>query len=137
MAERKYVLLTSFRVCARLVAYGELRGSGVRVPSEGLSVTGAIWEAMSYLPSPALRQDHIDDTVISHSSSRDKGFEFVPEGLGKLGLCMPPPASETLTPDVPPPENEEEESDVLLTPIGRAAVEMVWLGCLALTSFGP
>ena len=38
-----------------------------------------------------------------------------------------------------PPSNEmddEQEEEVVLTPIGRAAIEMAWLGCMAVTSFG-
>ena len=39
--------------------------------------------------------------------------------------------------DEEPEEEEPEEIDVNLTPIGRAAVEMAWLGSMAVTCFGP
>lgn len=126
-------LLRSFRVNARLVSYDDLRGSGVRVPSYGLTITGSMAEAMRYLPSPSIREQKLDEVVICHCTSRSTGMKFDPDGLTKLGLCMPtdkPAASQI--PDSVIPEQEE----AVLTPIGRAAVEMAWLGCMAITSFG-
>ncbi|KAI0093071.1 hypothetical protein BDY19DRAFT_1045374 [Irpex rosettiformis] len=126
-------LLRSFRVNARLVSYDDLRGTGVRVPSYGLTVTGPMAEAMRYLPSPSIREQRLDEVVICHCTSRNSGMKFDPDGLSKLGLCMPTetPAAMQI-PDSVIPEPEE----AILTPIGRAAVEMAWLGCMAVTSFG-
>ncbi|KAI0753925.1 hypothetical protein BC629DRAFT_1554281, partial [Irpex lacteus] len=126
-------LLRSFRVNARLVSYDDLRGTGVRVPSFGLTVTGPMAEAMRYLPSPSIREQRLDEVVICHCTSRNSGMKFDPDGLSKLGLCMPTetPAAMQI-PDEVIPDSEE----AVLTPIGRAAVEMAWLGCMAVTSFG-
>ncbi|KAI0699543.1 hypothetical protein BC835DRAFT_1330590 [Cytidiella melzeri] len=126
-------LLRSFRVNARLVSYDDLRGTGVRVPSYGLTITGSMAEAMRYLPSPLIREQRLDEVVICHCTSRSSGMKFDPDGLSKLGLCMPTntPAAMQI-PDSVIPEPEE----AVLTPIGRAAVEMAWLGCMAVTSFG-
>ena len=129
----RIISLRSFKVIARLVSYADLRETGVRVPAFGLSVTGSLKEATCHLPPPEIREQSLDDIIIGHSLSREKGVEFVPEGLQKLGLCMP-----TLTPQPQPTSETDmpEEEDVVLTPIGRAAVEMAWLGCMAVTSFG-
>ncbi|KAL0956815.1 hypothetical protein HGRIS_002926 [Hohenbuehelia grisea] len=135
--DNKNILLSAFHVSARLVGYSELIGSGVRVPDEGLSVTGPMSEALETMPSPEIRQVHQGDFLIGLCQSRDAGMEFFPEGLVKMGLCIvisPPPRDNSMPPD----ETEEaEEPDIVLSPIGRAAVEMVWVGCMALTSFGP
>lgn len=131
--ERKRIIaLRCFKAVARLVSYADLRETGVRVPSFGLSITGSMAEATRYLPPPSIREQRLDDIVIGHCFGRERGIEFLPEGLQKLGLCMPtanPPRQPTSETDMP------EEEDVVLTPIGRAAVEMAWLGCMAVTSF--
>ncbi|KAI0076114.1 hypothetical protein K474DRAFT_1708410 [Panus rudis PR-1116 ss-1] len=126
------ISLTSFRVCARLVSYADLRDTGVRLPDYGLSVTGSMTEATQYLPPREIRDKNLDDVIIGLCNSRRAGMEFYSEGLATLGLCMPQDAP------VPLPVREEDpivEVDVKLTPIGRAAVEMAWLGCMALTCF--
>lgn len=125
--DSKTVCLAMFRVCGRLVGYDELRGSGVRLPNMGLSITGPMWEGMQDIPPASLRDNHPDDFVIGYCHGRSKGFEFVPEGLTRLGLAVL--VAHTDNP-------REFEIPVVLTSIGRAAVEMIWLGCLALTSFG-
>jgi hypothetical protein len=141
---QKNVYLSTFRVDARLVGYNDLRGSGIRLPSDGLAITAPAWEAVSYNDEAAREVMQMSETVICVCSSREKGFHFQPEGLTKLGLCSqdevapsphPPPVN--LGPQFPPHLYEYEQSEVepFLTPIGRAAVEMVWLGCLAITSF--
>ncbi|KAH7913471.1 hypothetical protein BJ138DRAFT_1081529 [Hygrophoropsis aurantiaca] len=139
--DNKNIFLPAFRVTAKLVDYDDLRGTGVRVPSEGLAVTVPVWEAISYHQSSALRTDQqAAGTVICHCYNRDKGFNFVPEGLYSLGLCSRTPLSDELTFQSSSASiNEEQAGDIdwHLTPIGRAVVEMVWLGCLAVTSFGP
>ncbi|KIJ18578.1 hypothetical protein PAXINDRAFT_97359 [Paxillus involutus ATCC 200175] len=129
----KSVFLPAFRVIARVVTYDELRFTGVRVPSDGLAITGPAWEAMSYTDSPPSRNS-LKDTVICVCNSRDQGFVFLPDGLYQLGLCT---AEELPIDPNLGPEDAQEESEKLLTTIGRATVEMIWLGCLAITSFGP
>ena len=128
----RLIALHSFRVCARLVSYSDLRETGVRVPAYGLSITGSMTEAVQYLPPLSIREQRLDDLVIGMCHGRSGGMEFLPEGLKKLGLCMPSDAPA-------PPVSELEpvpEEVMVLTPIGRAAVEMAWLGCMAVTSFG-
>ncbi|EKM54405.1 uncharacterized protein PHACADRAFT_258231 [Phanerochaete carnosa HHB-10118-sp] len=128
----RIISLRCFKAVARLVSYIDLRETGVRVPSFGLSVTGSLKEATRYLPPPSIREEKLDDIAIGSCMGRERGVEFYPEGLQKLGLCMPtlnPPRQPTSETDV------VEEEEVLLTPIGRAAVEMAWLGCMAVTSF--
>ncbi|KAL4244794.1 hypothetical protein ABKN59_011554 [Abortiporus biennis] len=128
------ITLQSFRVCARLVSYKDLNTTGVRLPDHGLSVTGSLIEATKFLPSAAIREMRLDDVVIGICHSRSTGMEFIPEGLAKLGLCMP---TDDPIPPAPIREDEEvEEVAIYLTPIGRAAVEMAWLGCMAVTCFG-
>ncbi|TCD69797.1 hypothetical protein EIP91_006110 [Steccherinum ochraceum] len=108
--------------------------TSVRLPDCGLSITGSMTEAARFLPPPSIRDQSLDDIVVGVCHTRDNGMEFLPEGLVKLGLCMP-----TDQPyHAPVSEDEEpEEIDVNLTPIGRAAVEMAWLGSMAVTCFGP
>ncbi|OAX39783.1 hypothetical protein K503DRAFT_769194 [Rhizopogon vinicolor AM-OR11-026] len=146
---QKNVYLSNFRVNARLVQYDALRGTGIRVPNDGLAITAPAWEAVSYSVDAARAgATQLNETTICVCSSREKGFQFLQEGLTRLGLCsreeivpVPPlpPAPDAL-PQLYAYAYEYEQPDVellLLTPIGRAAVEMVWLGCLAITSFSP
>ena len=126
---------SAFRVCARLVSYHDFLGTGVRLPSEGLTITGSMAEAMADLPPASIREKHPGDVVIGVCSGRDRDIEFIPEGLACVGLCT---AVEEQPPQPPSPVHEEEMMDEVdpvytLTPIGRAAVEMAWLGCLAIT----
>ena len=141
----KTVILSEFKVSARLVGYSELRGTGVRLPNTGLSVTGSPQEAVEYMPPLLPAGEHRRDfTVIAHCDGRDRGVVFEPMGLDKLGLCLPREPEPDRAKDSHEQlqqfgnwEYEEpEEQPFLLSPIGRAAVEMVWLGCLAMTSFG-
>ncbi|KAK7005914.1 hypothetical protein R3P38DRAFT_2647596 [Favolaschia claudopus] len=122
------VLLSSYHISARLVSHADLQGSGVRVPDEGLSVLGPWHEAWLTMPQIATRDHGL--LVIGTCASRDAGIEFDPEGLVKMGLCIP----------VPPEATEDElqsEPVAELTPIGKAVLEMAWIGCIAVTSFGP
>lgn len=128
--EERDVLLPAFHVSARLVGYEEQRGSGVRLPSDGLRVTGALADALRAVPAPAVRAE---ECVIGVCSGRESGIEFQPEGLVKMGLCLPAPAPD---PAAAAGALGEEETEALLSPIGRAAVEMAWVGCMAVTSFG-
>jgi hypothetical protein len=122
------ILLTSYRISARLVSHADLQGSGVRVPDEGLAVLGPWHEAWLTMPQIATRDHGL--LVIGTCVSRDAGIEFDPEGLVKMGLCIPVPL-EAGTEDL------EEEPVAELTPIGKAVLEMAWIGCIAVTSFGP
>lgn len=125
------IALQAFRVCARLVNYTDMRETGVRLPDCGLSVTGSMIEAKRYLPPKEIREMALDDIVIGICHTRQTGMEFLPEGLVKLGLTM----QEDVQIPLPREEDEVPELDVQLTPIGRAAVEMAWLGCMAVTCF--
>lgn len=130
----KPAFLPAFRVVARVVAYDELQLSGIRIPSDGLAVSGPEWEAINYpTPSP-LRDAQMIDTVVCQCESRELGFYFLEHGLLKLGLCT----REESPADFPSESEEEDDREAksTLTAIGRAAVEMIWLGCLAITSFG-
>jgi len=126
----KTIILSSFRVSARLIAYDELSGCGVRLPSTGLSVTGPVREAMHYAPPQSIHAQHHDDSVVATCMGREQGIQFIPEGLFKLGLTFPTSEME------PQVVVDLEVGLTRLSPIGRAAVEMIWLGCMALTSFG-
>ncbi|KAJ7359235.1 hypothetical protein DFH08DRAFT_686058, partial [Mycena albidolilacea] len=121
------ILLTSYHISARLVSHADLQGSGVRVPDEGLAVLGPWHEAWLTMPQIATRDHGLLD--IGTCVSRDAGIEFDPEGLVKMGLCIP----------VPPEAGAEdlEEPAAELTPIGKAVLKMAWIGCIAVTSFGP
>ncbi|TFK70612.1 hypothetical protein BDN72DRAFT_856799 [Pluteus cervinus] len=224
------ILLTSFHISARLVSYRDLQGYGVRVPDEGLTVTGKLESAFDEMPQ-AIRERNRDkektssmvtpagiggglpflsslspsyspssstnfgtvsapatslssssttalaqsrlveqmDYVVGVCHSRDAGIEFFPEGLVKMGLCLvTPPTKEIIANAQAAAQAEKElalggmnseardaigplngpglseaeafvppEPVVSLTQIGRAVVEMAWLGGMALTSFGP
>jgi hypothetical protein len=125
-----HVMLTSFRVCARLVGYDELRDSGIRLPSQGLSVKGPLEAALASIPPSSIRDDY-QDVVIGVCYSREKGVEFIPEGFDKVGLCLPP------TGPLRPGSDGGVDPVYEVSPLGLAAVEMAWAGCMALTSFGP
>ncbi|KAF5386107.1 hypothetical protein D9615_002254 [Tricholomella constricta] len=131
--DRASVLLSTFHITARLVQYKELQGTGVRVPDEGLTVTGPLGDAFNQMPPPVTETSPYE-WVLGMCHSREGGIEFYPEGLIKMGLCL-----QTSAPREAPTSEEEEfpEPDVKLTPVGRAVLEMAWLGALALTSFGP
>ena len=133
---RDHVLLTTFHISARVVAYHDLQGSGVRIPDQGLAVQGPLADAYGSMPT-SIRDQGLVDWVIGVCHSREAGIEFVPESLEKMGLCRTFPNSPTLSTRDLRDEEDEEESDLVLTPIGRAVIEMAWLGGMALTSFGP
>ncbi|KAJ7835973.1 hypothetical protein B0H13DRAFT_2423588 [Mycena leptocephala] len=122
------ILLTSYHISARLLSHADLQGSGVRVPDEGLAVLGPWYEAWLTMPPIATRNYGL--LVIGTCASREAGIEFDPEGLVKMGLCIPVP------PDAGADELQEEPV-AELTPIGKAVLEMAWIGCMAVTSFGP
>ncbi|KAK0505088.1 hypothetical protein EDD18DRAFT_1127667 [Armillaria luteobubalina] len=122
--DERNILLNEFRIT------GRTSGSGMRV-SEGIIVTGPLKEAYDTRPplaNPGTR-------LIGGCRNREQGVEFDSDGLLSLGLCLTrnayPPGmiAEEIEPSRPKPEQ-------VLTPIGKAVVEMVWIGALALTSFG-
>ena len=128
-----------FKVTGRLIAHSDLNGSGIRLPVRGLSVTGPLAEAELGIPSAALRVVHRGDWVIGACLDRNGTIEFFPFGLEKLGLCVRRIESVVQThthPGMQTSDPEEEEVVPLpLTAIGRAVVEIAWLGCMALTTF--
>jgi hypothetical protein len=131
-----------FKVVGRLIAHSDLNGSGIRLPVRGLSVTGSLADAELGIPSASLRDVHSDDFIIGACLDRSGTIEFVPEGLEKLGLCVSrtePPVKLHTHPGMQTADPVEEEVvPQQLTAIGRAAIEVAWLGCMALTTFyGP
>ncbi|KAK1235328.1 hypothetical protein PQX77_001456 [Marasmius sp. AFHP31] len=156
--DKRNILLPYFNVVGRQVSYGELQRSGIRLPDQGLAVSGPMKEAYSTAPklqgrppsaasSSSLSLSQIPPSVGTHGReclmgswySRDAGIEFDPHALIELGLCSV--LEEDVAPYPLPPEMFEEEIErsltVKLTAIGSAVVEMVWAGGLALTSFEP
>jgi len=131
---RNHVLLTTFDISARVVAYHDLQGSGVLIPDQGLAVQGAPADAYENMPT-SIRDQGLVDLVIGVCHSREAGIEFFPDSLKKMGLCRS--LQNSPAGDLRDEEDEEVESDLVLTPIGRAVIEMAWLGGMALTSFGP
>lgn len=129
--KNRSVFLPSFRVSSHLMTYKDFRGSGVRLPDQGLSVTGPLSKAT---PPDVIPDIHMDAIAIAQCTKREIGIEFLPEGLHKLGLCQ--------AEEVPPifdgenPEGSEIELRFELSAIGRAVVEMAWMGAMAVTSFG-
>ncbi|KAF8269282.1 hypothetical protein EI94DRAFT_1015639 [Lactarius quietus] len=133
-----------FKVIGRLIAREDLNGAGIRLPVRGLSVTGSLAEAKLGIPPASLRDVHPDDFVIGACLDCTwSTIEFFPEGLEKLGLCVPraqPPGQLHTDPGLLTGEPPVDEATVFqpLTAIGRAAVEIAWLGCMALMTFyGP
>ena len=114
----KSVYIPSFRVVARVAAYYELQQSDVRLPVDGLAINDPQRKAMdypTYTPSGDVKTTH---TVVCQCYGRENGFNFLKHGLLELGLC-------TQEGDPVEPEDDEQGGKVIvLTPIGRAAVEM-------------
>ncbi|KAJ7141327.1 hypothetical protein C8R44DRAFT_974870 [Mycena epipterygia] len=128
------ILLSSYHISARLVSHADLQGSGVRVPDEGLAVLGPWHEAWLSMPQIATRDHGL--LVIGTCVSREAGVEFDPEGLVKMGLCIPVPQDGGMGAGAVADELQQEEPVAELTPIGKAVLEMAWIGCIAVTSFG-
>jgi hypothetical protein len=130
-----------FKVMGRLVAHSDLNGAGIRLPVRGLSVTGSLEEAELGIPHVSLRDLHSDDFVIGECLDRSGSIEFFPEVLEKLGLCVPrtePPMQLHTHPGTQTTDPVDEDVVLPLTAIGRAVVEVAWLGGMALITFyGP
>ena len=126
------ILLSTFHISARIVSYPDMQGTGVRIPDTGLAVSGPLEDAYDCIPTCQFTGDY----VIGVCHSREAGIEFVPEGFDKMGLsrCIPNPR-----PMDPSEDDDSSSLDTLtvLTPLGRAVMEMAWLGGMALTSFNP
>ncbi|KAF9644782.1 hypothetical protein BDM02DRAFT_3131532 [Thelephora ganbajun] len=129
----KTVFLNSFRVSAHLMSYQDFKGSGIRLPATGLSVTGPLTYAHPPNVEPELHRDPI---AIAQCSKRDRGIEFLPEGLHKLGLCDAEQVDQMVDPDDFDDDDEKVEYKFELNALGRAVVEMAWVGAMAVTSFG-
>ncbi|VDB95970.1 unnamed protein product [Peniophora sp. CBMAI 1063] len=133
------VVFNCFRAIGRLMTYDDLKGSNVRLPVHGLSVTGSLAEARRGIPAASLRDVHKDDYVIAICADRRKAtVELFPDGLDRLGLCVRDPnhVRRTAPAEMQHERNPEQEPAFPLTAIGRAAVEMTWLACMSLMSFG-
>ncbi|KAL0567782.1 hypothetical protein V5O48_014211, partial [Marasmius crinis-equi] len=156
--DKRNILLPYFHIIARQVSYAELRGSGVRLPDQGLAVSGPLEEAFNTAPRlqsrppstapytsssaqvPWSLRDPVQDYVMGTCYSRESGIEFDPEVLLELGLCSILKEEDIIPNSLPPGRFEEEferSITVKLTAVGSAVVEMAWAGGLALTSFSP
>lgn len=132
-AKTKMVFLNSFRVSAHLMSYQDFKGSGIRLPATGLSVTGPL----AYAQPPNVEPEmHRDPIAIAQCSKRDNGIEFLPEGLHKLGLCHAEQLEQMVDPEDFDDDDDKVEFQFELSPLGRAVVEMAWVGAMAVTSFG-
>lgn len=130
--EERGILLNNFYIIARIVSHRDLQGTGIRVPDVGLAVSGPLDIAYGNMPTDVPYGEYI----IGVCNSRDAGIDFLQDGFEKMGLSrnMPNPN--------PVATNDDDDSHSLdsvsvLTPLGRAVMEMAWLGGLALTSFNP
>jgi hypothetical protein len=97
-------------------------------------------EAKIGIPPASLRDVYSDDFTIGACPDRSGTIEFVPEGLEKLGLCVPHtrPLIQLhtyLSMQTADPIDDNKVVPQPLTTIGRAAIKVVWLGCMALTTF--
>lgn len=126
----RYILLSSFHISARVVSYDELQGSCIRIPDQGLAISGPLQEAYDTMPNFQQKEQYI----IGVCPNRDSGFEFMPDGFEKMGLShnVPNPRlMESFTDD----DTSSMDTLAVPTPIGHAVMEMAWLGGMALTSF--
>ncbi|KAF9479610.1 hypothetical protein BDN70DRAFT_683080 [Pholiota conissans] len=130
------IFLKSFHISARIVAYHDLQGSGIHLPDLGLAVSGHLEEA--YMTMPNVPPLELDDCVIGTCDSRERGIEFLQHGFEKLGLVSHILNTRSVT---EPHDMEDDRSSnsmvMVLTPMGRAVMEMAWLGGMAVTSFNP
>ncbi|KAJ6571771.1 hypothetical protein B0H19DRAFT_1347343 [Mycena capillaripes] len=113
------ILLTSYCIRARLVSHADLLGSAGAGP----------WhEALLSMPQITMHGHVL--LVIGTCALCEAGVEFDPEPLLKMGLCVP------ILQDAGTDDGMEEPV-AELTPIGKAVLEMAWIGSIAATSFGP
>ncbi|KAH7919439.1 hypothetical protein BV22DRAFT_975940, partial [Leucogyrophana mollusca] len=122
------ILLPTFYVTAMLLDHDDLWGTDIHIPCGGLAITGPVWEAMAHLPLPMIRdQQQQSGTIICHCYDWENGLIVL-----RLGLCLTPQHLRARV-----HEEQSMDSKVLLNPIGLEVMEMVWIGALAATSFGP
>jgi hypothetical protein len=117
-----HILLSAFTINARVVTHADLSGSFIRVPEKGISVCGPMKDAIR--SAPKRNATVLGFQMVANCASREKGIEFDMSGMDALGLCGSTDAA------------SNGESLTLPTPIGRAVMEMAWIGGMALTSFG-
>ena len=130
--EERGILLSNFYIIARTVSHRDLQGTGIRVPDVGLAVSGPLDIAYGNMPNEVPCGEYI----LGVCNSRDAGIDFLQDGFEKMGLSrnMPNP-NPVITDD--DDDSRSLDSVAVLTPLGRAVMEMAWLGGLALTSFNP
>ena len=130
--EERGIFLNNFYIIARIVSHRDLQGTGIRVPDVGLAVSGPLDIAYDNMPTDIPYGEYI----LGVCNSRDAGIDFLQEGFEKMGLSrnMPNPNPVTTDDD---DDSHSLDSVAVLTPLGRAVMEMAWLGGLALTSFNP
>ncbi|KAF8813870.1 hypothetical protein BYT27DRAFT_7131049 [Phlegmacium glaucopus] len=133
--EERGVLLNNFYVGARIVSHRELQGTGIRIPDVGLAVSGPLEEAYSNMP-PAIPCGDYIHYILGVCNSRDAGIDFLQEGFEKMGLSRSMPNPNPVAAD-DDDDCQSLDTVAVLTPLGRAVMEMAWLGGLALTSFNP
>jgi hypothetical protein len=131
--EERGILFNNFYIGARIVSHCDLQGSGIRIPDVGLAVTGSLDDAYRNMPNMPTDVPY-REYILGICNSRDAGIDFLPEGFEKMGLSrsMPNPNPVSATDD-----DDDSQLVAVLTPLGRAVMEMAWLGGLALTSFNP
>jgi len=120
--------LTAFRVVAKVLSYDDVRTSGLRLPNEGIEISPVV-PSTPQVPEAAFNVPPVfstfgDKVVIAICPSPESTIEFVPEGLDKLGLCYRPG-------DLPISNIADPTESERLSPVGRAIVEMAWVGCLS------
>jgi hypothetical protein len=130
--EERGILLNNFYIIARVVSHRDLQGTGIRVPDVGLTVSGPLDIAYGNMPTDVPYGEYI----LGVCDSRDAGIDFLQDGFEKMGLSrnMPNPNPVTTDDDS---DTHSLDTVTVLTPLGRAVMEMAWLGGLALTSFNP
>ena len=130
--EERGILLDNFYIIARIVSHRDLQGTGIRVPDVGLAVSGPLDFAYGNMPTDVPYGEYI----LGVCNSRDAGIDFLQDGFEKMGLSqnMPNPNPVITNDD---DDSHSLDSVAVLTPLGRAVMEMAWLGGLALTSFNP
>ncbi|KAG8710009.1 hypothetical protein FRC08_017762 [Ceratobasidium sp. 394] len=111
---------TAFHVVARILTATELCASGLRHPGTFIQP-----DLSSPVSRPRGSPARAFPSVIAMCNGTGTGVEFVPEGLDRLGLCLPSYEWQS-----------EAERFPGLTPVGVEVVEMVWAGCVAVLGIG-
>ncbi|VDB96134.1 unnamed protein product [Peniophora sp. CBMAI 1063] len=88
-ASSSTVLFERFTILARIVTYDDLRGSNLRLPVHGSSVTGSLAEAQRDVPLASSSCDGLkDDHTIAICADGESGYaELLPDLLARLGWC--------------------------------------------------